>query len=139
MWRAVAVATGGGGGNNGGTEGRELFEGIVVVGHWSLVPPSLNPNVSKTHLFSFPHGRALTVDGRASMATMTTVVDWFLLVAVDEGERQQWWGVMAQAKGYAWTRRRWLGEGGRRRRSAGVGFWCVIIVDVVLWKVHENE
>jgi hypothetical protein len=74
MRRAVAAATGGGGGD-GGTEGRELFEGVVVVGHRSSVPPSLNPNVSETHLFSSPHGRALTAGGRASMTTMTTVVD----------------------------------------------------------------
>ena len=75
MRRAVATATGGGGGNDGGTEGRELFEGVVVVGHRSLVPPSLNPNVSETHLFSSPHGRALTAGGRALMTIMTTVVD----------------------------------------------------------------
>ncbi len=39
MRRVVAVATGGGGSNNGGTEGWELFEGIIVVGHQSSVPP----------------------------------------------------------------------------------------------------
>jgi hypothetical protein len=75
MRRAVATATGGGGGNDGGTEGRELFEGVVVVGHRSSVPPSLNPNVSETYLFSSPHGRASTAGGRASTTTMTTVVD----------------------------------------------------------------
>jgi hypothetical protein len=75
MRRAVAAATGGGGGNDGGTEGRELFKGVVVVGHRSSVPPSLNPNVSETHLFSSPHGRALTAGGRALMTTMTKVVD----------------------------------------------------------------
>ncbi len=32
MRRAVAAATGGSGGDDGGTEGRELFEGIVIVG-----------------------------------------------------------------------------------------------------------
>ena len=47
--------------------------------------------------------------------------------------------VVAQAKGYVWTRRRWLGAargggGGRAAAGArgGVGLWCVIIVDVVL-------
>jgi hypothetical protein len=40
-----------------------------------VVPPSLNPNVSETHLFSSPHGWALTAGGRTSMTTMTTVVD----------------------------------------------------------------
>jgi hypothetical protein len=75
MRRAVVVAMGGGGGNEGGTEGWELFEGVVVIGHWSLVPPSLNPNVSETHLFSSPHGQASTTGGRALMMTMTTVVD----------------------------------------------------------------
>ena len=71
----VAATTGGGGGNDGGTEGRELFEGVVVVGHLLSVPPSLNLNVSETYLFSSPHGRASTAGGRASMTTMTTVVD----------------------------------------------------------------
>ncbi len=32
MWWAVAAATGGGNGNDWGTEGPELFEGVVVVG-----------------------------------------------------------------------------------------------------------
>ena len=71
----VAATTGGGGGNDGGTEGRELFEGVVVVGHQSSVPHSLNPNVSETHLFYFPHGQALTEGGRALMTMMTMVVD----------------------------------------------------------------
>ncbi len=70
-----AAGSGNSNGNNRGTEGRELFEGVIVVGHQSLVPPSLNPNVSETHLFSSPHGRASTAGGWASMMTMTTVVD----------------------------------------------------------------
>jgi hypothetical protein len=77
MWQTVATGTGGGGGNgnNRETEGRELFEGVIIVGHWSSVPPSLNPNVSESHLFSSPHGRALTTGGCALTMTMTTVVD----------------------------------------------------------------
>ncbi len=78
MRQAVVKASGGGGGdgNDGGTEGQELFKGIiVVVGDRSSVPPSLNPNVSETHLFSSPHGWASTAGERASTTTMTTVVD----------------------------------------------------------------
>ncbi len=54
-------------------------------------------------------------------------------------------GMVVQAKGYVWMRRRQLGAargggGGRAAAGArgGVGLWCVIIVDVVLWQVRCN-
>ncbi len=40
--------------------------------------------------------------------------------------------------GGGWGRLVVAGEGGRQRQSAGVGLWCVIIMDVVLWKVRCN-
>ncbi len=45
---------------------------------------------------------------------------------------------MYRQGGGGWGRLVVAGEGGRQRRSAGVGLWCVIIVDVVLWKVRCN-
>ncbi len=45
---------------------------------------------------------------------------------------ERWGGVVAQAKGYVWTRRRWLGVvrgGGGGRAAAAVGGGRIMVCD----------
>jgi hypothetical protein len=63
-------------------------------------------------------------------------------VAVDKGERQQWGGVVAQAKGYVWTRQRWLGVargGGGGRAAAAVGGGRIMVCDYCGCGFMEGE